>query len=124
MKHNNDHSDDMWYHQVQDTMLHNTQQLSFSRDWCEVKEKINECVKSNNTHLNNSVKVGLHYDGYLHFPELGILILSLILKYIDVHAFGKEDSMEVPSQVLTVIAGECAQECIRTGIVPDGKTPF
>ena len=50
----------------------------------------------------------LRYDGYLHLPELGILIPPPILKYVDVHGFGKEDSTDVPGLLHDVITRECA----------------
>ena len=37
----------------------------------------------------------LLYDGYLHFPELEILIPSYISCFFDMHGLGKEDSTEV-----------------------------
>jgi len=108
MKENNDHLDDKWYQQVQHAILQDKPPIFFLGHCCEIKQKINECVQRNNPPLKNTEKMVLRYDGYLHFPELGILIPPPILKYVDVHGFGKEDSTDVPGLLLGVIARECA----------------
>ena len=121
MKMNKDHSDNNWYHQVQDTILRDKQLLSYVGHCCEIKASIDKCVKNINPPLNCSENIELRYNGYLHLPELGILIPPPIVRYVDVHGFRKEENSEVPGLLHGVIGRDCANECSISDIVSDEK---
>ena len=106
---------------MQDAILRDKQPLSYVGHCCEIKASIDKCVKNTNPPLNCSENIELHYEGYLHLPELGILILPPIVKYVDVHRFGNEENLEVPGLLHGVIGRDCANECSILDIIPGGK---
>ena len=120
MKHNKDHTNDKWYRQVQ-KVIQEDEHPSLCIEHCyEIKNKTGEYCNNDNIPSVSSPMGGLYYGGYLHLPELHILLPTTIVKYVDVDGFGKEDIVEVPSLLHMVVDMECAKECNECDIIPDG----
>ena len=121
MKDNNDHINDEWFHAVTQIITQNKTPPLFIGHCCELRIKIN----AHQTILANKTKIipqsPLQYDGYLHLPQLNILIPSPTNKYVDVHGFGGEDNTERPGLLHGVINQACAENCYRNHIIPDGR---
>ena len=120
---NGDHHNDDWYKRLKDSITNNKQPPSFIGHCCEIRIKIQESIEIQNKHTPKSANVKLlHYDGYLHLPELSILIPPSIVSNVDIHGFGKEPSSALPGLLHGVIDNICAEECYNLNIIPDGSS--
>ena len=117
MEVNNDHHGDLWYHNVISNYDTNSSN-SFIGHCCEIRSNIANC-KGNITKENS--KFGLRYDGYIHLPQLGLLIPPPILTHIDIHAFGKETHNGIPSLLHAVVGYSTSSKCMEDNVIPDNS---
>ena len=112
---------DVWYSKVINYLNNSIVPKEFIGNCCEIKNKIEKCMDHNST--LNSIKdnVELQYDGYLHFPQLHLMLDTPYVTHVDVHGLGKEDLLNgTPGLIHGVIDQQCATECAKFNIKPLG----
>ena len=120
MQKNSDRVNDAWYHTVKKILQIHLYPPSFIGHCCEVQNKI-EARQIRRIKDNITPQYKLRYDGYLHLPQLYILLSSPSDNYVDIYGFGSEDKAEQPRLTHGVINKTCAEECHKSGVVPDGR---
>ena len=114
MERNKDHLIDEWYKEVEAIIYNDVERNDFVGHCCEYKQKI----KNNVIDVTTSK---LCYDGYLHFPEIALLIPPPLVEWVDIHGFCKENNVEKPGMLHGVIDKITANECFTHNVKPDGK---
>ena len=118
---NNKHYDDVWYQLVKDIIRTNIQLSTFIGHCCELKLVIEDCaVEKDNTNTTDN-RDGLLYDGYLHLPELEILIPPDMVKSVDIHGLGKENINDVHSLLHGVVDNVNASQFFKFNLIPDAS---
>ena len=100
---NNEHHNDVWYQQAKVAITRIDKPSTFVGQCCELKMAIENHATKNKISCPNEKHDGLLYDGYLHFPELEILISRSIIQFVDIHGLGKEDNTDVPGLLHGVV---------------------
>ena len=121
MENNNEHHGDLWYKHVKNRLSTNPKLSKFIGHCCELKSAIENCAINKETRSPSDKDDGLLYDGYLHIPELGILIQPSIAKSVDVHGLGKENSIDVPGLLHGVVNEMNAKEFYKNKVLPDAS---
>ena len=70
---------------------------------------------------SNNSNTNLLYNGYLHLPEIQLLLPPPVINYVDVHGFGAEVSPDTPGLLHGVINQKNARKCFENQIIPDGQ---
>ena len=108
---------DKWFRQVVEFVNNNIVPKNFIGHCCELKSKIKDNMKIEDHITTNPIK----YDGYLHFPQVDILLDTPLVTHVDVHGLGKEDPLQgTPGLLHGVVDKECAINCFKDNIVPLG----
>ena len=90
------HENDNWYKQMNKWIHHNIYpKQDFVGHCCEVVKQI-EHDRASNVYSSPSTNNNILYDGYIHLPQLHILIPPPPHNCIDVHGFGKENKIDIP----------------------------
>ena len=108
---------DKWYGEVKNIIATNKIPSTFVGHCCEIRQNI-QIHKSNSVPLQ---RAKLRYDGYLHLPQLHILLPPPLHQCIDIHGFGKENNKDTPGILHGVVNQYCAAQCYEYDIVPDGS---
>ena len=87
---------------------------------CEVVKQI-EHERASNVYCCPPSNNKIVYDGYIHLPQLHILIPPPLHNCIDVHGFGKEDEIDIPGLLHGVVGYETGRKCFIQQIIPSGK---
>jgi hypothetical protein len=120
MKENQD-TKDVWFKQVSNYLHHDILPKNFVGHCCEIKEKISDKCIHHHIDADHMQVKDMKYDGYLHFPQVHIILDSPIVDYVDVHGLGKEDSCDgTPGLIHGVVDKLCAIECAQNNIKPSG----
>ena len=109
IKKNKDEKNDDWYIQVNAIMDSKQQNPLFIGHCCELKNKIERTMESSKGITDDYSE--LKYDGYLHIPQLHILLDTPLVDYVDIHGLGKEDVDHTPGLIHGVVSKECAKQC-------------
>ena len=116
------HANDSWYEEVQDFIKWGKPvSKNFIGHCCEVRLRIEKCVEEQKKNLVINKNQELRWDGYLHFPQLHILIPPPMNDYIDIHGLGKEDELDVPGLLHGVVGHATATECSLQLVNPSGE---
>ena len=105
--------DDTWYQNVKNFLENGIaiDDVSFVGHCCEVRQQIEKCVKTKQySEINHNE---LQHDGFLHIPQLHILIPPPIRGWIDVHGLGAEDQLDIPGLIHGVFGYETANICSK-----------
>ena len=70
IKANNDHINDQWYNSVQNDVTKDEYLRKFKGHCCEIGKRIKKCRSTTSIYSVSHVPLGLHYDGYLHLPQI------------------------------------------------------
>ena len=125
MKQNELHPEDKWYQQMSEWIYNNNYpNTDFVGHCCELlksieKERASSVYRSTESLIQSNNNIC--YDGYIHLPQLHILIPPPLHNSIDVHGFGKEDELDVPGLLHGVVGYETGRRCCDEQIIPSGK---
>ena len=121
MDDNND-TEDQWYKQTKKYLLYDILPKKFIGHCCELKNSISNHQLQNEKMVDEHECRDIKYDGYLHFPQVHILLDSPMVNHVDVHGLGKEDVFQgTPGLIHGVVDKYCATECARKNIIPSGS---
>ena len=85
---------------------------------CEVRKKIEESRQAD-PHITSVSS--LKFDGYLHLPQLHVLVPPPMDRFVDIHGFGAESEMDTPGLIHAVVNRETARLCYIHNVVPNGR---
>ena len=121
MKMDNEQLNDKWYNDVQNIIINNQHcSPDFIGHCCEIKSRISDTDKYRSTGHMKQSSDGLLYNGCLHFPELHILLPPSIISHVDVHGFSEDNSSLLHGLLYGVVDRECASDCYKLRIYPNG----
>ena len=107
--------------EISSVTFNSQQPVSYIGHCYEIKIKIEQCLNDNLISKSDNNRDKLLYDGYLHLPEMHLLLSPLVINYVDIHGFAKEDNLDTPGLLYGVINKEHARKYFEGNIKPDGK---
>ena len=106
------HEGDKWHHQMSEWINNNIfPPKDFVGHCCELVKNI-EKEKATTAYTSTQSNNNICYDGYIHLPQLHILIPPPLHNSIDVHGFGREDELDVPGLLHGVVGYETGKNAL------------
>ena len=109
LEESNSHHNDRWYQEVKH-VLQGKHPSDFVGHCCEIQQSVSELIAEENALAAINSK-DIYLDGYLHLPQLHILLPPPLHNFIDVHGFGEEDSIDLPGLIHGVVDYKTAKYC-------------